>query len=107
MKYKRRTLVFHMRKYQPEKSSRRKPARGAAPKRKGLLSERRHQCKKCGLDLDGYVNAGYVILNYALTGSVMGQELALGVEKKTLFLAETRNSINSVRRLGASGSLFL
>ncbi len=56
---------------------------GCSAQEKKHLSERRHHCKKCGLDLDRDVNAGYVILNYALTGSVTGQELALGMEGKT------------------------
>jgi putative transposase len=56
---------------------------GCAAQEKKLLSERRHFCKKCGLDLDRDANSGFVILNYALTGSVTGQELALGVEGKT------------------------
>lgn len=56
---------------------------GCADQKKKLLSERRHVCKECGLDLDRDINAGYVILNYALTGFVTGREPASGVERKT------------------------
>lgn len=50
------------------------------------LSERIHNCKKCGFICDRDVNAALVMINYALTGiahsgvKVTSQELALGVE---------------------------
>lgn len=52
---------------------------------KKLLSERVHDCNKCGLVLDRDVNAALVILNYALTGFVTGREPASGVEEKNSF----------------------
>ena len=52
---------------------------------KKLLSERVHDCNKCGLVLDRDVNAALVILNYALTGFITGREPASGVEEKNSF----------------------
>ncbi len=49
---------------------------------KKQLSDRVHDCKKCGLLLDRDVAAALVILNYALTGFVTGREPALSVESK-------------------------
>ncbi len=49
---------------------------------KKLLSDRVHDCKKCGLVLDRDVNAALVILNFALTGSVMGREPASSTESE-------------------------
>jgi len=48
-------------------------------KEKKLLSERTHNCKKCGLICNRDVNAASVILQYALAKQT-GQELALGVD---------------------------
>ena len=53
---------------------------------KKKLSDRIHNCKKCGFTCDRDVNAALVMINYALTGiahsgkKVTSQELALGVE---------------------------
>ena len=47
---------------------------------KKRISERVHDCHKCGLVLDRDVNAALVILNYALTGFVTGREPSSGVE---------------------------
>ncbi|MEK7487452.1 MAG: transposase, partial [Planctomycetota bacterium] len=48
---------------------------------KKTLSERIHQCKKCGLTLDRDVNATRVLLHYLLISLKTGQEPTLGVEK--------------------------
>lgn len=49
---------------------------------KKQLSERIHDCKKCGLVLDRDVNAALVILNFASTGIATGREPALSVESE-------------------------
>lgn len=46
------------------------------------ISDRVHDCKKCGLALDRDVNAAIVILNFAMTGFVTGREPALSVESE-------------------------
>jgi putative transposase len=66
---------------------------------KKLLSERTHDCKKCGFICDRDVNAALVMINYALTGiahsgkKVTGQELALGLERAPPLLKDETPSI--------------
>jgi len=55
---------------------------GCGHAEKKQLSDRVHDCKKCGLVLDRDVNAAIVILNFAMTGFVTGREPALSVESK-------------------------
>lgn len=55
---------------------------GCGYSEKKQLSDRVHDCKKCGLVLDRDVNAALVILNFAMTGFVTGREPALSVESK-------------------------
>jgi len=55
---------------------------GCGNAEKKHLSERIHNCKICGLNLDRDVNAAQVILNYALTGFVTGREPISGVESE-------------------------
>jgi putative transposase len=55
---------------------------GCGHAEKKQLSDRVHDCKKCGLVLDRDVNTAIVILNFAMTGFVTGREPALSVESK-------------------------